>query len=129
MVAKPELLLFLDEPSRWIPPLSYSACSLRSTTNRDSNAFSSGLDSQTSWAILDLLDTLKNHGQAILCTIHQPSAQLFSRFDRLLFLARGGRTIYYGNVGDGSKYLIDYFQRNGSPVGESALCRHISLIH
>lgn len=74
----------------------------------------SGLDSQTSWAILDLLDTLKNHGQAILCTIHQPSAMLFSRFDRLLFLARGGKTIYYGDVGEESKYLIDYFQRNGS---------------
>ncbi|GAA5899638.1 hypothetical protein JCM6882_001172 [Rhodosporidiobolus microsporus] len=89
MVAKPELLLFLDEPS-------------------------SGLDSQTSWSILDLLDTLKNHGQAILCTIHQPSAMLFSRFDRLLFLARGGKTIYFGNVGEGSHKLISYFERNGS---------------
>jgi ATP-binding cassette, subfamily G (WHITE), member 2, PDR len=33
---------------------------------------------------------LADHGQAILCTIHQPSAQLFSEFDRLLFLAEGG---------------------------------------
>ncbi|GAA5843073.1 hypothetical protein JCM11251_002723 [Rhodosporidiobolus azoricus] len=89
MVAKPELLLFLDEPS-------------------------SGLDSQTSWSILDLLDTLKNHGQAILCTIHQPSAMLFSRFDRLLFLARGGKTIYFGEVGEGSHKLISYFEGNGS---------------
>ncbi|GAA5847250.1 hypothetical protein JCM9279_006157 [Rhodotorula babjevae] len=89
MVAKPELLLFLDEPS-------------------------SGLDSQTSWSILDLLETLKNNGQAILCTIHQPSAMLFARFDRLLFLARGGRTIYYGAVGDESHVLREYFERNGS---------------
>ncbi|GAA5859087.1 hypothetical protein JCM8547_003998 [Rhodosporidiobolus lusitaniae] len=90
MVAKPELLLFLDEPS-------------------------SGLDSQTSWSILDLLETLKNHGQAILCTIHQPSAMLFSRFDRLLFLARGGRTVYFGPVGQDSKILRGYFESNGSP--------------
>ncbi|TNY20426.1 xenobiotic-transporting ATPase [Rhodotorula diobovata] len=89
MVAKPELLLFLDEPS-------------------------SGLDSQTSWAILDLLETLKNNGQAILCTIHQPSAMLFARFDRLLFLARGGRTIYFGEVGAESHVLRSYFERNGS---------------
>ncbi|BGP42684.1 Multidrug resistance protein [Rhodotorula kratochvilovae] len=89
MVAKPELLLFLDEPS-------------------------SGLDSQTSWSILDLLETLKDHGQAILCTIHQPSAMLFSRFDRLLFLARGGKTIYFGEVGAESHILRSYFERNGS---------------
>lgn len=90
LAAKPALLLFLDEPT-------------------------SGLDSQTSWAILDLLDKLKKNGQAILCTIHQPSAMLFQRFDRLLFLARGGRTVYYGDVGQNSQILVDYFVRNGGP--------------
>jgi ATP-binding cassette, subfamily G (WHITE), member 2, PDR len=40
LVAKPELLLFLDEPS-------------------------SGLDSQTSYAIVDLLVKLKNHGVSV----------------------------------------------------------------
>ncbi|KAL6170912.1 Multidrug resistance protein [Exserohilum turcicum] len=90
LAAKPALLLFLDEPT-------------------------SGLDSQTSWAILDLLDKLKKNGQAILCTIHQPSAMLFQRFDRLLFLARGGRTVYYGDIGENSKTLVDYFVRNGGP--------------
>lgn len=61
LAAKPPLLLFVDEPT-------------------------SGLDSQTSWAILDLLKRLSDAGQAILCTIHQPSAMLFQRFDRLLLL-------------------------------------------
>ncbi|KAF2744039.1 hypothetical protein M011DRAFT_409396 [Sporormia fimetaria CBS 119925] len=88
LAAKPALLLFLDEPT-------------------------SGLDSQTSWAILDLLDKLKKNGQAILCTIHQPSAMLFQRFDRLLFLKAGGKTVYYGDVGQNSQILIDYFVRNG----------------
>lgn len=91
LAAKPALLLFLDEPT-------------------------SGLDSQTSWAILDLLDKLKKNGQAILCTIHQPSAMLFQRFDRLLFLARGGRTVYYGDVGENSRILVDYFVRNSGPA-------------
>ena len=49
----------------------------------------SGLDSQTSWSIVDLLTKLSNSGQAVLCTIHQPSAILFQRFDRLLLLAKG----------------------------------------
>ncbi|KAF2812667.1 ABC drug exporter AbcA [Mytilinidion resinicola] len=89
LAAKPALLLFLDEPT-------------------------SGLDSQTSWAILDLLDKLTRNGQAILCTIHQPSAMLFQRFDRLLFLARGGKTVYFGDIGENSKTLSNYFERNGA---------------
>lgn len=90
MAAKPQLLLFLDEPT-------------------------SGLDSQTSWSILDLIDTLTKHGQAILCTIHQPSAMLFQRFDRLLFLAKGGKTVYFGEIGERSSTLASYFERNGAP--------------
>ncbi|KAL2838015.1 ABC-2 type transporter-domain-containing protein [Aspergillus pseudoustus] len=90
LAAKPQLLLFLDEPT-------------------------SGLDSQTSWSILDLIDTLTQHGQAILCTIHQPSAMLFQRFDRLLFLAKGGKTVYFGEIGDKSSTLANYFEKNGAP--------------
>lgn len=89
LAAKPALLLFLDEPT-------------------------SGLDSQTSWAILDLLEKLKNSGQAILCTIHQPSAMLFQRFNRLLFLASGGKTVYFGEVGQNSRTLANYFETNGA---------------
>ncbi|KAI8156818.1 ZEB2-regulated ABC transporter 1 [Colletotrichum sp. SAR 10_70] len=90
LAAKPPLLLFVDEPT-------------------------SGLDSQTSWAILDLLEKLSKAGQSILCTIHQPSAMLFQRFDRLLFLAKGGRTVYFGEIGENSHTLTSYFERNGAP--------------
>ncbi|KPM44406.1 ABC transporter CDR4 [Neonectria ditissima] len=95
LAARPQLLLFLDEPT-------------------------SGLDSQTSWSICNLLEKLTKSGQAILCTIHQPSAMLFQRFDRLLLLAKGGRTVYFGEIGTNSKVLVDYFVRNGAaklPVG------------
>jgi ATP-binding cassette subfamily G (WHITE) protein 2 (PDR) len=90
LVARPQLLLFLDEPT-------------------------SGLDSQTSWSICDLMETLTKSGQAILCTIHQPSAMLFQRFDRLLLLAKGGKTVYFGEIGQNSATLMDYFTRNGGP--------------
>lgn len=89
LAAKPQLLLFLDEPT-------------------------SGLDSQTSWSILNLLEKLTSNGQAILCTIHQPSAILFQRFDRLLFLDSGGRTVYFGPIGRSSKTLTSYFETNGA---------------
>ncbi|KAJ5702941.1 hypothetical protein N7488_010489 [Penicillium malachiteum] len=88
LAAKPELLLFLDEPT-------------------------SGLDSQTSWSILMLLQRLKNNGQAILCTIHQPSAILLQQFDRLLLLDNGGRTVYFGPMGPSASTLLRYFEKNG----------------
>ncbi|GME98306.1 unnamed protein product [Ambrosiozyma monospora] len=83
LAAKPQLLLFLDEPT-------------------------SGLDSQTAWSICKLISKLSNDGQAIMCTIHQPSAILMKEFDRLLFLAKGGRTVYFGELGDGCETLIKY---------------------
>ena len=91
LAAKPALLLFLDEPT-------------------------SGLDSQTAWSIVALLRKLANNGQAILCTIHQPSAVLFQEFDRLLFLVYGGKTVYFGDIGHNSKTLTDYFEKNGAPA-------------
>ena len=88
LAARPELLLFLDEPT-------------------------SGLDSQTSWSILKLLRKLRDNGQAVLCTIHQPSTILFQQFDRLLLLAKGGKTVYFGPIGDSASIVLDYFERNG----------------
>lgn len=89
LVAKPSLLLFLDEPT-------------------------SGLDSQSSWAIVQVLKELAQAGQAILCTIHQPSAVLFEQFDRLLLLKRGGQTVYFGDIGENSRTLLDYLEKRGS---------------
>ncbi|KAI5861019.1 ABC drug exporter AbcA [Durotheca rogersii] len=89
MVARPELLLFLDEPT-------------------------SGLDSQTAWSICTLLRKLADHGQTILCTIHQPSSQLFDMFDRLLLLDREGSTLFFGDIGPGGSTLINFFESHGA---------------
>jgi ATP-binding cassette, subfamily G (WHITE), member 2, SNQ2 len=53
-------------------------------------------------------------GQAILCTIHQPSGELFQVFDRLLLLKVGGQTVYFGDLGYNSSILIEYFERHGA---------------
>ncbi|KAK0494589.1 pleiotropic drug resistance ABC transporter [Armillaria luteobubalina] len=89
LAAKPALLLFLDEPT-------------------------SGLDSQSAWAIMYFLRQLADSGQAILCTIHQPSAELFQVFDRLLLLQKGGQTVYFGDLGPHSSTVIRYFEAHGS---------------
>ncbi|ODQ51641.1 ABC transporter [Saitoella complicata NRRL Y-17804] len=90
LAAKPKLLLFLDEPT-------------------------SGLDSQSSFGIVKFLQKLaRDAGQAILCTIHQPSAVLFENFDDLLLLEKGGKTIYFGELGKDSQTLLGYFEENGA---------------
>ena len=39
---------------------------------------------------------------------------LFEYFDRLLLLGKGGKVTYFGNIGDSSRVLLDYFERNGA---------------
>ncbi|KAL4998359.1 ABC-2 type transporter-domain-containing protein [Aspergillus recurvatus] len=89
LVAKPTLL-FLDEPT-------------------------SGLDGQSAYNIIRFLRKLVDGGQAVLCTIHQPSAVLFDAFDSLLLLAKGGRMAYFGETGQDSEKVLGYFARNGAP--------------
>jgi len=89
LASKPELLLFLDEPT-------------------------SGLDSGAAFNIIRFLRKLADAGQAILCTIHQPSSVLMSYFDELILLKSGGRVVYHGSLGKDSRSLIDYFEGNGA---------------
>ncbi|RGP60631.1 hypothetical protein FLONG3_10800 [Fusarium longipes] len=89
LAAKPELMLFLDEPT-------------------------SGLDSQSAFNIVRFLKKLAASGQAILCTIHQPNAALFENFDRLLLLQRGGRTVYFGDIGKDAHVLRSYLESHGA---------------
>lgn len=90
LVAKPRILIFLDEPT-------------------------SGLDGQSAYNTIRFLRKLAQAGQAVLVTIHQPSAQLFAQFDTLLLLAKGGKTVYFGDIGENASTLKDYFARHGEP--------------
>ncbi|KAK4969905.1 hypothetical protein LTR28_000452, partial [Elasticomyces elasticus] len=89
LASKPELLMFLDEPT-------------------------SGLDSGAAFNIVRFLRKLADAGQAILCTIHQPSSVLFEYFDEVLLLKAGGRVVYSGELGHDSRTMVDYFEKNGA---------------
>ena len=88
LAAKPSLLLFLDEPT-------------------------SGLDSQAAFSIVRFLKKLSQAGQAIVCTIHQPSAMLIQEFDMILALNPGGNTFYFGPVGKEGAAVTKYFADRG----------------
>jgi ATP-binding cassette subfamily G (WHITE) protein 2 (SNQ2) len=95
LVSKPSILIFLDEPT-------------------------SGLDGQAAFNTVLFLKKLAAVGQAVLVTIHQPSASLFAQFDTLLLLAKGGKTVYFGNIGDQAATIKEYFGRYGAPCPPSA---------
>ncbi|KAK7055288.1 ABC-2 type transporter-domain-containing protein [Favolaschia claudopus] len=88
LVAKPELLVFFDEPT-------------------------SGLDSQTAWSICQLMRKLANHGRPFFRrSINVASAILMQEFDRLV--TPGGKTVYFGEIGENSKVLTGYFEKHGA---------------
>ena len=68
----------------------------------------------SAWNLVRFLRKLADQGQAILCTIHQPSSLLFESFDRLLLLERGGETVYFGEIGEDSSVILEYFSRHGA---------------
>uniref|UniRef100_A0A7S2W930 ABC transporter domain-containing protein n=1 Tax=Rhizochromulina marina TaxID=1034831 RepID=A0A7S2W930_9STRA len=72
MVADPSLL-FLDEPT-------------------------SGLDSTTSFAVVHALQQLARKGANVIVVLHQPSYQVFEMFDDVIFLAKGGYSVYVGRA-------------------------------
>ena len=66
----------------------------------------SGLDSETALVIIKVLQELTcDAGMCIICSIHQPSSQVYAQFDDLCFLD-GGRCVYFGKAGETA---ITYF--------------------
>ncbi|KAF5959271.1 hypothetical protein HYC85_000480 [Camellia sinensis] len=49
-------------------------------------------------------------GRTVVCTIHQPSIDIFEAFDELFLMKRGGQAIYAGPLGCNSHLLVEYFE-------------------
>lgn len=78
LVANPKIF-FLDEPT-------------------------SGLDEVTAAQCIRLLKNLAKQGRTVVCTIHQPSATIFSLFDNVYVMARG-QCIFQGEPNVLVRYL------------------------
>jgi len=84
LVANPAVL-FLDEPT-------------------------TGLDSRAAQTVMRVVRRIARSGRSVICTIHQPSAELFYLFDRLVLLASGGYQMYFGDLGTRSKRFVKYLE-------------------
>ena len=54
-------------------------------------------------------------GRTVCATIHQPSSAVFEMFDDLILLKKGGNVVFFGELGDESAKLVDYFESRGVP--------------
>ncbi|EGZ13044.1 pleiotropic drug resistance protein ABC superfamily [Phytophthora sojae] len=84
LAAQPSIL-FLDEPT-------------------------SGLDAHSAKVIMDGVRKVADSGRTIVCTIHQPSSDVFFLFDHLILLKRGGQSVFVGELGDRCQKLVKYLE-------------------
>ncbi|KAF8708865.1 hypothetical protein HU200_030257 [Digitaria exilis] len=70
----------------------------------------SGLDARAAAIVMRTVRNTVNTGRTVVCTIHQPSIDIFESFDELLLLKRGGQVIYAGELGRQSHKLVEYFE-------------------
>ena len=66
----------------------------------------SGLDTSLAFDVISLLKQLTQLGTTVLCTIHQPSSEIFQMFDNLILLSLG-RRIYAGPLKDAKLFFTD----------------------
>eukprot|EP00635_Sarcinochrysidales_sp_CCMP3193_P013333 CAMPEP_0118911282 /NCGR_PEP_ID=MMETSP1166-20130328/13044_1 /TAXON_ID=1104430 /ORGANISM="Chrysoreinhardia sp, Strain CCMP3193" /LENGTH=1491 /DNA_ID=CAMNT_0006850763 /DNA_START=64 /DNA_END=4539 /DNA_ORIENTATION=- len=81
----------------------------------------SGLDSRAAIVVVRATRNIARSGRSVICTIHQPSYALFSVFDRLLLLKRGGQTVYFGDLGPDCATLCGYVSSVARALGTREL--------
>ncbi|XWS20361.1 hypothetical protein CRYUN_Cryun31cG0094900 [Craigia yunnanensis] len=70
----------------------------------------SGLDARAAAIVMRTVRNTVDTGRTVVCTIHQPSIDIFEAFDELFLMKRGGQEIYVGPLGHHSKHLVKYFE-------------------
>ncbi|CAN8312242.1 unnamed protein product [Cochlearia groenlandica] len=70
----------------------------------------SGLDARAAAIVMRAVRNTVDTGRTVVCTIHQPSIDIFEAFDELLLMKRGGHVIYSGPLGLNSHKIVEYFE-------------------
>ncbi|KAL3270062.1 hypothetical protein HHI36_009120 [Cryptolaemus montrouzieri] len=64
----------------------------------------SGLDSFMSLNVVQILKTMAQTGRTVICTLHQPSSELFQIFDKIGLMAEG-RTAFLGTLQEADSFF------------------------
>ena len=70
----------------------------------------SGLDSRAAQVVIREVRKIATTGRTVICTIHQPSKELFFQFDDMCLLQRGGWQVYLGPVGARASALVQFVE-------------------
>ncbi|XP_068650334.1 ABC transporter G family member 45-like [Aristolochia californica] len=70
----------------------------------------SGLDARAAAIVMRTVRNTVDTGRTVVCTIHQPSIEIFEAFDELLLMKKGGQLIYGGPLGHLSQNMLQYFE-------------------
>lgn len=85
-----------------------------------------GLDAFAAYSVIRTLLKLSHQGRTVIFTIHQPSSEIFSLFDKLLLIGKG-RNIFFGSA----VHSLDHFENFGlkCPTSENPSDFFLDIIH
>ncbi len=86
----------------------------------------SGLSSSDSDVVIDLLKQQSLLGKLVIINIHQPSSNIYKRFDKLLVLDKGGKVVFHGNPMDALVYFKSENQLINAEDGECPTCGNVN---
>ncbi|XP_046389694.1 protein white [Ischnura elegans] len=66
----------------------------------------SGLDSFMAYNVVSVLKGMARKGKTVICTIHQPSSEVFALFDKVLLMAEG-RVAFQGTPRDACTFFME----------------------
>ncbi|CAN6310428.1 unnamed protein product, partial [Urochloa humidicola] len=81
-----------------------------------------GLDARSAAIVIRAVKNISETGRIVVCTIHQPSTEIFEAFDELILMKNGGKIVYNGPIGEQSCKVIEYFEKiSGCPKNREKL--------
>ena len=70
----------------------------------------SGLDARAASLVIREVRKVAHTGRTVITTIHQPSSEVFFRFDDMLLMQRGGWLAYFGPLGPKARDMVAYVE-------------------